>query len=79
MNGCHKCGNNVITLSVTIQLLHFSPKWWELENHTSCSFHRLSETRWLDRVENRQSLDAYLAGIEAALEDLLELNLTPKT
>ena len=39
----------------------------------------LSGTRWTDRVDSVRPFAAHLPGIKAALQDLLNLNLTPQT
>ena len=44
-----------------------------------CSLLGISVTRWSDRAESVKPLVAHLPGVNLALEDLLELNLTPKT
>ena len=92
--GCHTlnlCGNDAaecipeaITYFGTIQTIYTlfscSPKRWEiLAKHIGCSLHGISGTRWSDRVESVKPFVAHLPGVKLALEDLLELNLTPKT
>ena len=44
-----------------------------------CSLHGISDTRWSDLYESVKQFVAHLPGVKLALEDLLELNLTPKT
>ena len=92
--GCHTlnlCGNDAaecipeaITYFGTIQticnLFSSSPKRWEiLAQRIGCSLHGISGTRWSDRVESVKPFVAHLPGVKLALEDLLELNITPKT
>ena len=92
--GCHTlnlCGNDAaecipeaITYFGTIQTIYTlfscSPKRWEiLAKHIGCSLHGISGTRWSDRVESVKPFVAHIPGVKLALEDLLELNLTPKT
>ena len=57
-----------------------SPQRWDiLQRRNGGSLHGLSGTRWTDRVASVRPFAAHLPGIKSALEDLLNLNLTPKT
>ena len=92
--GCHTlnlCGNDAaqslpeaVTYFGTIQtvynLFSSSPKRWEiLLEHIGSSLHGISDTRWSARVESVKPFAAHLPSIKQALEELLDLNLTPKT
>ena len=92
--GCHTlnlCGNDAaeslpeaITYFGTVQTIYnlfsSSPKRWELLNaRIGCSLHGMSETRWSDRLQCIKPFAFHLNGIQLALQDLLELNLTAKT
>ena len=48
-----------------------------LTNNIACSLHCLSGTQCPDRVDSVRPFAAYFTGIKAALQDLLNLNLTP--
>ena len=61
-------------------LFSSSPQRWHiLQLHIACSFHGLSGTRWIDRVASVRPFAAHLSGLKVALQQLLSLNLTPKT
>ena len=92
--GCHTlnlCGNDAaeclpeaITYFGTVQTIYdlfsSSPKQWELlKTHIGCSLYGMSETRWSDRLQCIKPFASHLNGIQLALKDLLELNLTAKT
>ena len=92
--GCHTlnlCGNDAaeclpeeITYFGTVRTIYnlFSSnlKQWELPNtRIGCSLHCMSETRWSARLQCIKPLASHLNGIQLALQDLLELNLTTKT
>ena len=48
-------------------------------DYIGCSLHGMSETRWSDRLQCIKPFVSHLNGIQLALQDLLELNLTAKT
>ena len=92
--GCHTlnlcdsdaggCIPEAIAYFGTIHTIYFlfscSPKWWKiLAMQIGCSLHVISGTRWSDRVKSVRPSVAFLPGVKLALEDLLELNLTPKS
>ena len=57
-----------------------SPRRWDiLLSHVGSSLHGLSCTKWTDRVASVRPFAAHLPGIKKALEELLLLNLNPKT
>ncbi|KAI6653462.1 hypothetical protein LOD99_3681 [Oopsacas minuta] len=61
-------------------LFSSSPQRWHiLQLHIASSLHGLSGTRWIDRVASVRPFEAYLSGPKVALQQLLSLNLTPKT
>ena len=61
-------------------LFSCSPQRWKiLQSNIGSSLHGLSGTRWTDRVASVRPFAAHLPGIKAALQQLLALNLTPKT
>ena len=63
-----------------IHLIQLQPKEVKiLAKRIGCSQHGISGTRWSDRVESVKQFVAHLPGVKLALEDLLEMNLTPKT
>ena len=92
--GCHtlnlcdsdaaECVPEATTYFRTIQtiytLFNCSPKRWKiLAKRIGSSFHGISGTWWSARVECVKPFVAHLPGVKLALEDLLELNITPKT
>ena len=92
--GCHTlnlCGNDAAeclpeaikyfgTVQTIYNLFSSSPKRWELlKTHIGCSLHGMSETRWSDRLQCIKPFVSHLNGIQLALQDLLQLNLTAKT
>ena len=56
-------------------LFSCSLKRWKILS----KLHGISSTIWSDRIESVKPFVAHLPGVELALEDLLKLNLTPKT
>ena len=61
-------------------LFSSSPQRWQiLQRNISCSLHGLSGTRWTDRVASVRPFAAYLPSLKVALQQLLTLNLTPRT
>ena len=91
--GCHTlnlCGNNAAeclqeaqcfgTVHITYNLLCSSLKRWELpKTHIGCSLHGMSEYRWSARLRYTKPFLSHPNGIQLALQDGLELNLTAKT
>ena len=60
-------------------LFSSSPQRWQiLQRNITCSLHRLSGTRWTDRVASVRPFAAHLPSIKVALPQLLALNLTAK-
>ena len=49
-----------------------------LIKHVDLRLDGMSDTRWSDRVQSIKPFVAHLLGIIMVLEELLELNLTPK-
>ncbi|XP_065067297.1 uncharacterized protein LOC135692889 [Rhopilema esculentum] len=56
-----------------------SQRWKILQSNIGSSLHGLSRTRWTDRVASVHLFAAQLSGFRVALQQLLALNLTPKT
>jgi Domain of unknown function (DUF4371)/hAT family C-terminal dimerisation region len=92
--GCHSlnlcgvdaaaCSKEATTFFGVVQtvynLFSCSPARWEmLTKNIGSSLHTLSDTRWTARVASVRPFAAHLPGIENALQQLLTLNLTPKT
>jgi len=92
--GCHTldlsgadsvaCCPEAVTFFGTVQTIYnifsSSPQQWSiLQNKVGSSLHGLPGTRWTDHVDCVQPFAAHLPGIREALEQLLTLNLTPKT
>ena len=92
--GCHTlnlCGNDAAeclpeavkyfgTVQTIYNFFSSSTKRWELlRTRIGCSLHGMSETRWSDRLQYIKPFAFHLNGIQLALQDLLELNLTAKT
>lgn len=92
--GCHSlnlCGADsasscavAVTFFGMVQTIYnlfsSSPQRWNiLQSCIGSSLHRLSGTRWTDRVSSVRPFAANLPGIKAALQELLFLNLSPKT
>ena len=68
------------TIQTIYTLFSCSPKRWEiLAKRIGSSIHGISGTRWSDRVECVKPFVVDLPCVKLALEDLLELNITPKT
>ncbi|KAI6659811.1 hypothetical protein LOD99_10609 [Oopsacas minuta] len=64
----------------TYNLFSSNPQRWHiLQLHIACSLHGLSGTRWIDRAASVRPFAAHLSGLKVALQQLLSLNLTPKT
>ena len=83
-NDAAECIPEASTYLGTIQticiLFSCSPKSWEiLAKRIGSLFHGISGTRWWDRVDSVKPFVTHLPGVKLALEDLLELNITPKT
>ena len=93
--GCHtlnlcgtdsaECCAEAITFFGAVQtvytLFSSSPQCWEilLSKTGNQSLRSKSDTRWSSRINCVKPFAANLNGIKAALEELLTLNLTPKT
>ena len=92
--GCHSldlCGNDAaecipeaITYFGTLQTIYtlfsyISKEVGNIKKTYCCSLHGISGTIWPDRVESVKPFEAHSPVVKLALEDLLELNLTPKT
>ena len=61
-------------------LFSSSPQRWQiLQRNIACSLHGLSGTRWTDRVASVRPFAAHLPSLKVALQQLLALNLTPRT
>ena len=82
-NDAAECIPEASTYFGTIQticiLFSCTPKRWEiLAKRIGSLFHGISGTRWSDRVDSVKPFVAHLPGVKLALENLLELNITPK-
>ena len=92
--GCHSlnlcgaksalCCKDAITFFGTIQTIYSlfssSPKRWAiLVRNIGASLHGLSHTRWTERIDSVRPFTTHLPGINLALNEILELNLTAKT
>ena len=92
--GCHSldlCGNDAAecipeaityfgTLQTIYTLFSYIPKEvGNIKKTYCCSLHGISGTIWPDRVESVKPFVAHSPVVKLVLEDLLELNLTPKT
>ena len=92
--GCHTlnlCGNDAaeclpeeITKFGTVQTIYnlfgSSPKRWELHRTCKCcSLHGMSETWWSAGLRCIKPFSSHHNGMQLALQDLLELNLTTNT
>ena len=74
----------VITFFGVIQKLYAifssSPRRWEiLKQNIGCSLHSMSQTRWSARVDSVRPFAAHIGGLKTAVENALEMNLTPET
>ena len=79
-----ECIPEAITYLGTIQTIYTlftcrQNRWEILAKRIFCPLHGMFSTIFSDRVESVKSFVAHLLGVMLALEDLLELNLTPKT
>lgn len=84
--GAHaaECCSEVETYFGNVQKLYnlfsSSPMRWQiLQEKISCSLHSMSKTRWSDRIDSVRPFAAHIPGLQSALTELLELNLTSET
>lgn len=84
--GAHlaECCSEVETYFGNVQKLYnlfsSSPMRWQiLQEKISCSLHSMSKTRWSDRIDRVRPFPAHIPGLQSALTELLELNLTSET
>ena len=68
------------TMRTIYTLFSCNPKRWNtLAKRIGCSLNGISGTRWSDGVRSVKPFVAHLPGVKLALEDLQELNFTPRT
>ena len=68
------------TIQTIYSLFSSSPKRWAiLVRNIGASLHGQSHTRWTERIDSVRPFTTHLPGINLALNEILELNLTAKT